>query len=173
MSMIKNLPQQYQDSPLIRYLDAAASHMEFEPSDLSDQMILKTMTWQLPVEEKIAGLTTVVDDVESRKNFLRAKWLSQFEHVGIQGLQKIADSFRKGGIDIEYTYPVISIHFTSEYGVPDYIRAFKNVIQLVVPAHLRIEYLYRYETHDELTEYTHNDLSHNIHRDIRDGVIET
>lgn len=147
--------------------------MEFDPSDLSDQMILETMTWQLPVEEKIAGLSTVVDDVESRKDFLRAKWLSQFEHVGIPGMQKIANSFRKGGIDIDYNYPVISISFTSEYGVPDYIRTFKDVIQKIVPAHLRVEYLYRYETHGELTEYTHEDLSSNIHRDIREGTIET
>jgi len=173
MSMIKNLPRQYQDSPLVKYLDAAASHMEFDPSDLSDQMILETMTWQLPVEEKIAGLSTVVDDVESRKDFLRAKWLSQFEHVGIPGLQKIADSFRNGGIDVEFDYPVISIAFTSEYGVPDYIDGFKGAIQKIVPAHLRVDYLFRYETHGELKEYTHEDLSSNIHRDIREGTIET
>lgn len=173
MSMIKNLPRQYQDSPLVKYLDAAASHMEFDPSDLSDQMILETMTWQLPVEEKIAGIKAVAEEINSRKSFLKAKWLSQFEHVGIPGLKKIADSFRNGGINIDYTYPVISIAFTSEFGVPDYIDDFKDVIRLIVPAHLRVDYQFRYETHDELTEYTHNDLSHNIHRDIRDGVIET
>lgn len=146
--------------------------MEFNPSDLSDQMILETMTWQLSVEEKIAGLSGASLDTEARKDFLRAKWLSQYEHVGISGLIKIADAFRKGGISIEYEYPVISVSFTDLYGIPDYIDAFKKAIRMVVPAHLRVDYEYRYETHGELTVYTHEDLSGSLHREIREGTIE-
>lgn len=146
--------------------------MEFDPSDLSDQMILETMTWQLSVEEKIAGLIGTSLDTDARKDFLRAKWLSQWEHVGIPGLIKISEAFRKGGISIEFAYPVITVSFTDVYGVPDYINAFKKAIRMVVPAHLRIDYEFRYETHGELTVYTHEDLSGCLHREIREGTIE-
>ena len=169
--IINNLPKEYRTAELFVDLYGAGSFGEIDPSELTLQMIIDTMTWQLKKEEWIAGLVAGAADLASRKENLRAKWWSQFAKGDLPSLQRIADAYKNGSIALSYAYPVITIRFTSAAGVPRDLPELKKRLREVAPAHLGLDYVIIYQTHKDLKVYTHQQLHARTHSGIRNGEV--
>lgn len=146
--MLHNMPQQYRDDPWLNAL-ADAINAELAKQDaravaLAEQMSLDAVSWALPIEEMLAGITPLPDaTIEDRRSALKARWRAGGKTT-IGQIQAVADAWRNGAVAVTYEAGRIKIQFVGAYGVPTDEAGLKAAVGKVTPAHLPIDYLYRY-----------------------------
>lgn len=94
--------------------------------------------------EKILNINpTTGQSIGDRKSALIAKWRTVGK-VNLKMLQNIADSWKNGEITVSFTDGKIKLTFVGEYGVPTNLAALKAALEEIKPAHLVIDYGFRY-----------------------------
>lgn len=171
MSMRNNLPKVYRTAEMIVDMDVAAEIGEIDATEFSDQIFIDSMTWQLPVEEKIAGLVMGRDDLETRRKNLRMKWHSQFVKGDLESIRTVLEAYCRGEMLVAYEYPVVTVSFTRTIGVPLDLHILKMALRKIIPAHLRVDYVYVFLKHEQAGDYTQIHLSGYTHQEIRNGDI--
>lgn len=146
--MINNLPSQYRKDPWILALAAALQNklngQGAEIASIPAQMSLDTVTWNLAVEEHLAGITPPAGaTLEQRRALLKSQWRSAGK-VGLGKIQAVADSWRNGQVAVSFLGGKIIVQFVGDFGVPDDVGGLRNAIQMVIPAHLDLEFRLRY-----------------------------
>ena len=56
----------------------------------------------------------------------------------------VADAWRNGAVEVTFAQGRIVVQFVGPYGVPDDLPALKDAVARVIPAHLPVDYLFRY-----------------------------
>lgn len=73
----------------------------------------------------------------------------------LETMQSICDAWEAGGIICSYTPGELTLKFIGDVGVPSNIQDLKNAIIRAVPAHIYVDYAYRYllirEVHNVMT----------------------
>ena len=149
-NMLSSLPTAYRkDAWVIALLSAIAdvdSAQRADADETAQQMFLDSMTWALAIEERIAGITPAAAGVEERRSVLQAKWRSATGKCDVDLIQRVCDSWQNGEVDVDFADGEIVLRFVGAYGVPDAdaLAALQSAVQEVIPAHLAVQYLYRY-----------------------------
>ena len=145
-NMLASLPTAYRkDAWVIALLSAIAgvdSAQRADADETAQQMFLDSMTWALAIEERIAGITPAAGaGVEERRSVLQAKW-------------------RSATGKCDFVDGEIVLRFVGAYGVPDAdaLAALQSAVQEVIPAHLAVQYLYRYLLVREVSAMTVSEL---------------
>lgn len=157
--------------------DAEIARLNAEINDLLLQFNASTATWGLREWERIAGIETDESKpIEDRRSVVIAR-LRGFGVVTAAHVQNVAESFQGGEIKVteknaEYK---VQIEFISEYGVPSGIDDLTTILREIIPAHLEIEYKFKYVTYDVVkTVYANYDAlkgTSNTYQELKDGVI--
>lgn len=126
----------------------------------------------------------------SRWNTLAAYMKVRYQGLDIYELVIKARRRGKGKLTLElikrtveaYTYAqtevkfdgIIHIAFTSVYGRPPNMEDVYATIENIKPAHIPVEYTFRYRTHDDIRNCmaTHQKLSEITHEEIRSGQVD-
>ena len=146
--MLDNLPVQYRKDPWIMALAAAVeaklAGQRGEIAPLPQQMSLDTVSWNLPVEERVAGISPAPGaSLEQRRTALKARWRSSGKAT-LEQIQTVADSWRNGAVEAAFTEGRIVVRFVGPFGIPEDLDSLKAALELVIPAHLAMEYRFRY-----------------------------
>ena len=146
--MLNNLPVQYRKDPWITALAAAVqaklAGQEQETASLPEQMSFDTVTWNLAVEERVAGITPAAGaTLEQRRTALKARWRSSGKAT-LEQIQMVADSWRNGMVEVGFSAGKIVVQFVGAFGIPEDLDSLEAALQLVIPAHLSMEFLFRY-----------------------------
>lgn len=164
-NMLASLPTAYRkDAWVIALLSAIAGVDDAQRADADEtaqQMFLDSMTWALAIEERIAGITPAAGaGVEERRSVLQAKWRSTTGKCDVDLIQSVCDSWENGQVDVDFVDGEIILEFVGSYGVPDAdaLAALKTAVQEVIPAHLAVQYLYRYLLVREVSAMTVSEL---------------
>ena len=164
-NMLASLPTAYRkDAWVIALLSAIAGVDDAQRADAEEtaqQMFLDSMTWALAIEERIAGITPAAGaGVEERRSVLQAKWRSATGKCDVDLIQRVCDSWQNGEVDVDFVDGEIVLRFVGAYGVPDAdaLAALKAAVQEVIPAHLAVQYLYRYLLVREVSAMTVSEL---------------
>ena len=164
-NMLSSLPTAYRkDAWVIALLSAIAGVDDAQRADADEtaqQMFLDSMTWALASEERIAGITPAAGaGVEERRSVLQAKWRSATGKCDVDLIQRVCDSWKNGEVDVDFVDGEIVLRFVGAYGVPDAdaLAALKDAVQEVIPAHLAVQYLYRYLLVREVSAMTVSEL---------------
>ena len=120
--MRRNLPQIYRkDTWIVALTDAMQGVMEAQEArarDVTVQESLDSVTWNLCVEERVAGLKPKAGATEEeRRTALRAKWRSGGK-LTIDQIQAVADAWKNGEIAVSFIAGRIKLTFVGEYGIP-------------------------------------------------------
>ena len=149
--MLKSLPTAYRrDSWVIALLGAVQSEddrQRQEALEAARQLFLDSLTFLLPVEERIAGLSPGQGDTqEARRSALQAKWRSATGKCDIDLIQRVCDAWAYGEVEVGYQPGEILLRFIGQYGVPaaQALAALQAAVLEVIPAHLAVQYFYRY-----------------------------
>lgn len=169
--MLQSLPVAYRRDAWVIALLGAVQAVDDGQRDAAreaaDQLFLDSMTYVLPVEERIAGLTPGTGDtVEQRRSVLQAKWRSATGVCNVDLIQRVCDAWENGEIEVDFVDGEIVLQFVGAYGVPtaQALAALQSAVLEVIPAHLAVQYLYRYLLVREVHGMTINDLqSHTLH----------
>ena len=136
--MLNNLPVQYRRDPWLIVL-AAALQVPIDRQggvirSLPNQISLDRVTWNLPVEERVAGIVPPAGaTVEQRRAALRAKWRSSGKATLAQ-IQAVAESWESQRVETSFLAGVIGIDIINlRQGTVAEIR------EKIKPAHLPLE----------------------------------
>ena len=164
-NMLASLPTAYRkDAWVIALLSAIAgvdSAQRAVSSASAQQMFLDSMTWALAIEERIAGITPAAGaSLEERRSVLQAKWRSATGKCDVDLIQRVCDSWQNGEVDVDFVDGEIVLRFVGAYGVPDAdaLAVLQSAVQEVIPAHLAVQYLYRYLLVREVSAMTVSEL---------------
>ena len=146
--MRSNLPSQYRGDPwvvaLTDAMEAQLTRQSTETAEIPTQMSLDTVTWNLPVEERLAAISPSAGaSLDSRRSALKAKWRSSGT-VGIEQIQAVADAWKNGAAAVGFSGGAVTVTFIGEFGVPSDLDGLKGAVSMVIPAHLAVEYFFRY-----------------------------
>ena len=152
--MLRNLPTAYRTDPWILALCGAVQilleELGRETAELPVQIRLSELTWQLPVEERLAGLSPRPGaSLEDRRSAVIAKWRSGGP----------ADAWRNGVVDVGFDGSTITVTFVGELGIPEDLGGLKSALEMTIPAHLALRYEFRYRTWGELKDRTWGEMA--------------
>lgn len=156
--MFRNLPTAYRTDPWILALCGAVQGLleglGRETEALPVQIRLAELTWQLPVEERLAGLRPRPGaSLEDRRSAVIAKWRSGGP-VTLAQIQAVADAWRNGVVNVGFDGSTITVTFVGELGIPEDLNGLKSALEMTIPAHLALRYEFRYRTWGELAGRT-------------------
>lgn len=139
--MLNNLPVQYRRDPWLIVL-AAALQVPIDRQggvirSLPNQISLDRVTWNLPVEERVAGIVPPAGaTVEQRRAAMRAKWRSSGKATLAQ-IQAVAESWESQRVETSFLAGVIGIDIINlRQGTVAEIR---EAVEKIKPAHLPLE----------------------------------
>ena len=139
--MLNNLPVQYRRDPWLIVL-AAALQVPMDRQggvirSLPNPISLDRVTWNLPVEERVAGIVPPAGaTVEQRRAALRAKWRSSGKATLAQ-IQAVAESWESQRVETSFLAGVIGIDIINlRQGTVAEIR---EAVEKIKPAHLPLE----------------------------------
>ncbi|WP_134903467.1 putative phage tail protein [Paenibacillus polymyxa] len=155
--MRDSLPRYYDESRIAgNIIDQEADELariSASAYDVLDQFYIGSATWGLIRWEKIFGITTdPTKTYEQRREVLRGK-LRGVGRVNAELIENVAAAYANGEVDVtpniaSYT---LTITFVGVFGVPAQIYLLKETLREIIPAHLAIDYVFRFFTYAELT----------------------
>lgn len=154
--MLDYMPRYYVEMPVAtniigREADELA-RLNAAINDVLAQFFIESATWGLARWEWAFGITHAETKTYAQR---REIILSRLRGVGAitPGLiERVAESYANGDVEIstsaaQYT---VTITFVSTLGIPDQIDALKAALRDIVPAHMAVEYVFRFYTYGEL-----------------------
>lgn len=150
------LPGYYGTSRVMRSLmDAHGSELDELRQALDgilDQLFVDRASWGLAQWEREYGIA--VDEtkpIEQRRSVIRSK-IRGIGTVTDGLIRSVAESYTNGEVSVEANYGVytVVITFVSTYGVPPNMQDVQTAIRNILPAHLDVQYVFRYYTYSEL-----------------------
>lgn len=148
--MLKDLPGYY--APILEMrvlLQASGEQFDQLQADITDQLaqrFVSMATWDLDAWETELGIESAAGQpIEQRRAVIRSK-LRGFGKFSGQLLQSVAQAYDNGEIDVAFDAPssTFTIRFVSTVGMPPNIDNLMSAIAEIVPAHLLVEFEYRY-----------------------------
>ena len=128
----------------------------WQSDDLLNQCFIGTATWSLDLWEEQYGIKTNINlSYEERREIVRAKIRGQ-GMCTIEMLKNVCKSFNGGTVDvIENSAPyTFTIRFIDTKGVPKNIEKLKEVINEIKPAHMLVDYQFKYNTVGYINDFT-------------------
>lgn len=112
--------------------------------DIYNQYWFDTMTWGADILAKQLNVKLPINLTQEEKNsLLQARWRASGKS-DVFLLQNICDSWKNGEITVSFINGKIQIKFTGEIGIPSDLTSLKSEIDKAKPAHLAVDYLFRY-----------------------------
>lgn len=120
--------------------------------DVLAQFFIETATWGLAMWERIFGITTDMTRTYAQRREILLGKLRGVGKVDAELIKNVASAYSNGEVAVdnqaaEYT---IMITFVSSLGVPEQIDALKAAVRDITPAHMAINYVFRFYTYAEL-----------------------
>ena len=177
MATIELLPENYRKSPQVVNLQEAFDYQveEFKTAreSLFHQLHVETATWGLAAWEKMLEIKT---DVSAPIGFQRERILAKLRGAGTTTKNMIGQTAAAfSGAEVEIIdYPKESrfvIKFVGTLGIPANMADLTLAIEEIKPAHLNYSYEYIFNTHADLSHFTHNHLATYTHKQLKEGAI--
>jgi uncharacterized protein (DUF486 family) len=154
--MSDSLPRYYDESKIAGNIIGREAEelarIDADIRDVLDQFFIVTATWGLTHWERIFGVATdLTKSYEQRREVLLGK-LRGAGKVNAELIKNVASAYANGEVDVTVDVPAytIVITFVGIYGVPAQIKTLQDTLREIIPAHLAINYVFRFFTYDEL-----------------------
>lgn len=116
-----------------------------------DQQFADTATYMLPIYEAQLLLSGEGKSLDDRRAAVIAGW-QRGGKVDIIQIQAAANSWRNGATEVDFIGGRIVVRFVSEFGIPTDLEGLKAAIDVIKPAHLGIEYIFKYLLIEDIHE---------------------
>jgi hypothetical protein len=158
--MLHEMPGYYLASRVMRsLLEAQGGELDRLQQALDEtlnQMFVGTATWGLDLWESEFGIPTDIDKpMEQRRSNILSK-IRGTGTVTVKLLQSVAESFANGAIQVT-EQPALyqfTIKFVDTFGLPPNLDDIKDAIEAIKPAHLAVQYSFRYVNVSEVQSMT-------------------
>lgn len=158
MQIVNNLHKVFRSDPYINNLLGVAGqrldNYEVSAESLQKEFWFDTMSMLgIAILEEQLAYNTMSKTLEGKREEIEGRWKITGK-CDLQLLQTIANSWRNGEVAVLFTNACIKITFISIIGIPRDIESLKAAIDEAKPAHLPVEYTFRYRTWGNLLQNT-------------------
>jgi uncharacterized protein YmfQ (DUF2313 family) len=128
--------------------------LNYKIQDLLNQAFIDTATWGLDLWEEEYGIeTNTLLNYEERREIVKSKKRG-CGTTTIAMIKNTAEAFSGGDVNViehndQYYF---TIHFIGIKGIPRNMQAFKDMLEVIKPAHLNYDFSYTYNTWGMLKE---------------------
>ncbi len=145
---------------------------------LSDMLQLENNFWfdkmdeeiGIPLMIKLLNLMLRKDlTLDEKRNLIESRWKNTGK-ISEESLQKIADNWRNGAIDVEFNNKIV-INFVGVEGIPSAIDELKEEFNKAKPAFLEMSFTFLFRRHSELHAYTHHQLHAYTHKELKEKEV--
>lgn len=155
--MFDYMPKEYEDyAESNAIITSEAKEFEKLNADISDvlnQFYIDTATWGLAAWEYICGIPTdETKPIDQRRSFIKTR-LRGMGTVTVELIKNVVESYVYGDVDVIEDNPnyTITIKFVSTYGVPNNLHDIEEALRDIIPAHLAINYSFKFASYAQLT----------------------
>nr|BDD46356.1 hypothetical protein 2 [Pelagibacterales bacterium] len=160
IEMLSYLPPYYETSRVMKSV-IQFEGIEFDElrkalDETLDQFFVRSSTWYIETWEEELGLIPAEDQpLDERKDRVVSK-IRGTGSATIRLVKEVAESYDKGSVDVieDYSVFTITVEFVDTLGVPPNIDDLKKAVRNVVPAHLEVNYEFRYTLVGDLVEWS-------------------
>lgn len=164
MKLIELLPEFWADCPEVAELEEALNtvtdKLEVDIADLKNQFFVDTATWGLSFWERMLRLPVAPEKgLDIRRSIIKTHLIG-YGTLTLKRLESIISSYTNSDAEIynlsEYTF---AIKFISAVGIPKGIEDLKRVIKKIKPAHIFIQYEFKYRRWSEFSSMKWADMA--------------
>lgn len=141
-------------------------------NDLRLQQVVSDLFFDACSEEMLkfyeqeAGIVPLeTQTMEDRRSTLQARWWSA-DKCNLAQLQLTADAWKYGKVIADFVNDTITITFNDK-GIPLDLEGLKQALEEVKPAHLPIEYIFIWNTWNDVSNLTWNQVSTNTWEELK------
>lgn len=150
------LPSYYENSRVMQYdMNAKGSEMDLLYQALDSaaaQFFVRTATWGLSRWEFELGIPTdLTKPLDQRRAVVESKLRGAGKFSGSQ-VKSVAEAYDGGSVEVTF-HPVewrFTVKFIDTIGIPPNLEDLKAAIEEIKPAHIDVDYVFRYYTYREL-----------------------
>lgn len=175
-SLLKHLPGYYQTSLVMTELtdsdDKELQSFKTSVVNTLNQFFIDTADFTLERWEKELGIpVNNTKTADFRRSVIKSK-LRGSGTVKVNLIKNVSESYSNGEVDVIEDNAAYSftIKFVGEKGIPPNLDDLKTTIEDIKPAHLAVSYVFTYNTHDYLRQFTNADLSLYTHSELREVI---
>ena len=128
---------------LFQSVGLSVDRLEQDTESALNEMFGDTATYALPMYEKELLLNGEGKTIEDRRAAVIAGW-QRGGKVDIYQIQAAANAWRNGETVVDFKDGKIVVTFVGMFGVPDDLQGLRDAINIIKPAHLIVEYIFRY-----------------------------
>lgn len=122
--------------------------------DVVNQSFVETATWGLERWEEIFGIQkNNSKPIDQRRSVIKAK-IRGAGVTTVALIKEVAESWYNGEIEVTEEALKVIIKFNSNFGVPSNLDDVEKALREIIPAHLLIEYLFKYLTVRDVNSMT-------------------
>ncbi|MFX4261047.1 putative phage tail protein [Pelotomaculum propionicicum] len=166
LRMLGCLPEYYKSSRVIKTISQVRGEevdkLRQALDETLEQFYINTSTWSLDDWEEELGLPLAPEQPESQR---RPKIKSRIRGKGtctIKIAKEVAESYENGTVEVVENHPqyLVLIIFVDVFGIPPNMNDLMAALRAVVPAHLSIQYQYRWTLYGDIKTWglTYGDL---------------
>lgn len=158
LQIINNLHKIFREDPYIKnLLETAGEFLDGyakKATNLSKEFNFDTMSEiGIAIMEEQLDYNCISKTLDGKREEIEGRWKTAGK-CDLKLLQTIANAWRNGEVAIMFTNACIKITFISIVGIPRNVEALKSAIEEAKPAHLPVEYTFRYRTWGNLLQNT-------------------
>ena len=169
MGIIKRMNKLNQRDPTVQNWMAAIQFELNEQNDKTAQLGKDILFDEcseavLAIYEREAGLDAGSSLLEDRRSAVIAKWIAS-NVPSLEMVQRIADSWSYGKTECSYDNLTVTVSFVDK-GIPTGLEELKAAIEEAIPAHLAVNYAFKFNTWRDVSEITWETASAQTWEDI-------
>ena len=173
MNLINKLPSFYDNDitkPIQDSFSVEADNINNKVDETLKQFFVDSATYGLDKWEAMLGISKNNFDIDTRRENIKAKMRSRGTTT-ISVIKNICEAYSNGIVEIIVNHEDYSfvIDFVGTIGIPKAFAELDKTINEIKPCHLAHSYKFNYNTHADLSKFTHEQLANYIHDEIRNS----
>lgn len=178
--MIKYLPLYERKSNVFKEI-LIANDREFRNNEQQLQVVernifLDTAIESLPIDERDLGIDSVKSlRYDQRREQISSRYRAAFDQTTEDTIKSVASAYSNGEVEVNKTDTagVYEIKFVGIRGVPNNIDGLKKALDIIIPAHLGLTYLFTFTPWEDFKYKTWGSVSDETWNDLRtwEGVV--
>ena len=145
-------------------------NIEIKITDIQNNIFLNSSSWGLDIFEKELNLEYIEDKTtDERKAIISAKWRGAGK-LTLELIQDTVKAYTDNTVNIRFNGKIV-IDFSNKIGIPKDVDSLKKTIEEIKPAHLGIDYIFRFRKWKDLNHFTWEITNKYIWRDVREREI--
>ncbi|MEH7521678.1 YmfQ family protein [Bacillus sp. JJ1503] len=152
--MFDYLPKEYEDfresRAVVKTEAAEFERLHANIADVLAQFFIDTATWGLSRWERMVGVTADKSKpIDQRRAVVKSK-LRGVGTVTVELIKNVTESWYGGEVEVTQTPAqyLVTVEFTSSYGVPANLTDVERALRDIIPAHLDLAFKFRFVTYD-------------------------